>query len=257
MNLWHWHPSVVVGLAALLVGYVVAARGRAERRHRGAFFGGLAALAAALLGPIAEWAEHVALSAHMVQHLLLTLVVPPLWLAALPAALLRPLLRLPGATTAGWVLTRPPLALALPAAVLIVWHLPVSYEAALRSEAVHILEHLTLLGTGLLAWWPVLGALPEWPRPAPPAQLLYLFLWTLPMMVVAAPITLAEEPLYPYYAAVGARWPLSPRADQELAGVLMWLVGSLAYLVAGTVVYFRWARLEEPDAGPAVAPGPP
>jgi putative membrane protein len=256
MSLWHWHPSVLIGLGGLLTIYVWAGGRRAGSRQVLAFLGGTAALAAALLGPLAEWAEHVSLSAHMVQHLLLTLVVAPLWLAGTPGRLLEPLLRVPGVRVAGRALTRPAVALGLAAAVLIAWHRPIFFEAALRSEAVHVLEHLTLLATGLLAWWPVLGSLPDWPRPAPPAQLLYLFLSTVPMMVVAAPITLAEDVFYPFYADAAASWPLAPHADQELAGVLMWVVAPLGYLVAGTIVFFRWASLEEADAGPGVAPGP-
>jgi putative membrane protein len=253
MTLWHWHPSVALGLGGLLAAYLWAVGPRVSARELGSFLGGIAAMAAALLGPVAEWAEHVALSGHMVQHLLLTLVVPPLWLAGTPARVLRPSLRIPGIETAGRALTRPAVTLLVPAAVLIIWHRPVFFEAALRHEAVHILEHLTLLGTGLLFWWPLLGPLPEWPRPAPLAQLLYLFVSTVPMMVVAAPITLAEELLYPFYAAPAAWWPLPPRADQELAGVLMWVVGPFAYVVAGTVVFFRWASLEEAEPA-AVAP---
>jgi putative membrane protein len=253
MTLWHWHPSVVAGLAGLLGGYWLATRRRAEPRQVACFVGGVAALAVALLGPLAEWAERVALSAHMLQHMMLALVVPPLWLAGTPAGLLRPLLRVPGARATGRALTHPAVAFAVPAAVLIAWHQPVLFEAAARHEPIHVLEHLTLIGSGLLAWWPIAGPLPEWPRPSPPAQLLYLFLCTIPMAAVAAPITLAEEPLYPFYAAAGpaAGWPLAPRTDQELAGVLMWVVGPLAYLIAGTVVFFRWASLEEADPVPA------
>jgi hypothetical protein len=61
---------------------------------------------------------------------------------------------------------------------------------------------------------------------------------------------------HPFYAGTAASWPLAPRADQELAGVLMWVVGPLAYLAAGTLLFFRWASLEEADTGPAVAPDP-
>jgi putative membrane protein len=259
MNPWHWHPSVVAGLAGLVAGYWFATRRRrATPGQVASFTGGVAALAAALLGPLAEWAEHVALSAHMLQHLVLTLVVPPLWLAGTPAGLLRPLLRVPGARITGRVLTHPAVAFGVAAAVLVVWHRPVFFEAAARSEAVHVLSHLTLIGSGLSAWWPVAGPLPEWPRPSPPAQLLYLFLSTIPMAAIAAPITLAEEPLYPFYAAasVAAGWPLAPQADQELAGVLMWVVGPFAYLIAGTIVFFRWASLEEAEAGAVSAPRP-
>jgi putative membrane protein len=71
------------------------------------------------------------------------------------------------------------------------------------------------------------------------------------MMAIAAPITLAEDLLYPFYAAAGAAWPLAPRADQELAGILMWVGGTLGYLVAGTVVFFRWAGPEAREDGEA------
>ncbi len=266
MNLWHWHPSVVLGLGGLLAAYLAGLR--AVRRQPGAgapprpgeiaaFGGGLAVLAAAVLGPLAEWAEHAALSAHMLQHLLLTLVVPPLWLAGTPPALLAPLARWWGTGALGYGLTRPAVAFLVAAATLVIWHLPDVFDAALRHEVLHALEHVTLLATALLAWWPVLGRLPAWPRLAPPAQLLYLFLCTVPMTAVAGPITLADGVLYPYYAA-GAAWPLPPRADQELAGVVMWVGGTLSYLIAGTVVFFRWAlREERGEAGPALASGKP
>ena len=119
---WHWHPEVVLGLEALLVGYLVLIGPLRRRRGWGppvsrarvaAFVGGTAILAGALLGPFAEWAEHVTLSAHMVQHLLLILVVPLLWLLGLPAWLVAPLTRAPVIGRLGFELTRPLLALSL------------------------------------------------------------------------------------------------------------------------------------------------
>jgi putative membrane protein len=256
----HWHPEVALGLEALLVGYLLATGPLRRRRRWGpplgrgrvaAFLAGTAVLGAAVLGPLAEWAEHVALSAHMVQHLLLILVVPLLWLLGLPAWLLAAVARAPVVGRLGWWLTRPLPALGVASAVQVAWHVPVAFDAALHVERIHALEHVSLLATGLLLWWPIAGASPGWPRPSPPAQLLYLFVATIPMMAIAAPITLAEDVLYPYYAAAGRAWPLAPRADQELAGVLMWVGGMLGYLVAGTVVFFRWAGPETREDGEA------
>ena len=250
---FHWHPEVVLGLEVLLVGYLLLTGPVRRRRGWGpppprgrvaAFVAGTVILAGALLGPLAEAAERVALSAHMVQHLLLILVVPLLWLIGLPAWLLAPVTRAPGLGRLGAVLTRPLAALTLASAVQVAWHLPPAFDAALRVEWLHALEHVSFLATGLLLWWPIAGPAAAWPRPAPPAQLLYLFLATIPMMAIAAPITLAEDVLYPAYAAAGRPWPLTPRADQELAGILMWVGGMLGYLVAGTVVFFRWAGPE-------------
>jgi putative membrane protein len=255
MIVWHWHPEVAAGLGALVALYLAGVGPLRRRRGWGptprartvaAFLGGTLVMAAALLGPLAEWAERVALSAHMLQHLLLTLVVPPLWLAGTPAWLVRPLLAAPGLASAGRVLTRPVLALGLAGAALVVWHLPGAFGAALARPGVHALMHLSLLGSAVLAWWPVLGPLPEWPRPAPPGQLLYLFAGMIVMSAVAAPVTMAEDLLYPAYAAP-AGWPLSPRADQELAGILMWVGGSLVYLAVATGVFFRWVAREAAD----------
>lgn len=257
---WHWHPEVALGLEALLAGYLLVIGPLRRRQGWGppptgarvaAFVGGTAVLAGALLGPLAGWAERVALSAHMVQHLLLILVVPVLWLLGLPACTLAAVARAPVIGPIGRGLTRPLPALALASAVQVAWHLPSAFDAALRVEGLHALEHISFLATGVLLWWPVAGPASAWPRPAPPAQLLYLFLATIPMMAIAAPITLAEDVLYPVYAAAGHPWPLGPRADQELAGVLMWVGGMFGYLVAGTVVFFRWAGPEARADGEA------
>jgi cytochrome c oxidase assembly factor CtaG len=246
----HWHPEVVLVLEALAVAYLLAIGPLRRRRGWGpppargevaTFLGGVAVLALATLGPLAEWAEHTALSAHMLQHLLLILVAPVLLLRGTPPWLLRRLARALGLGRLGASLTRPAPAFALAAAVQVAWHVPVAFDAALRVGALHALEHATFLLSGLLFWFPVAGRLPDWPRPSPPAQLLYLFLATVPMMAIAAPITLAEEVLYPFYAERGTPWPLDPRADQELAGLLMWVGGMFGYLVAGTLVFFRWA----------------
>ena len=264
MGGYHWHPEIALGLEVLLAGYLLTT-GVLRRRFRlgpppargrvAAFLAGTGILAGAVLGPLAGWAEHSALSAHMLQHLLLMLVVPLLWLLGLPPWLLAPVARAPVVGRAGWWLTRPLAALALASAVQVAWHVPAAFDAALRVGALHALEHISFLAAGLLFWWPIAGPTPEWPRPSPPAQLLYLFLATIPMMAIAAPITLAEDVLYPFYRGADAAWPLTPRADQEVAGLLMWVGGMLGYLMVGTVVFFRWAGPEAREDGEAPLAG--
>jgi putative membrane protein len=251
------HADVLVGTGLLATAYAVAwARGpRGSRTKPLAFFAGLGALLAALNGPLHDLSDAYLFSAHMVQHLVLTLVVPPLLLAGTPGwmldRLLAPVLRWRlgrGAVR----LTRPVPALALYAVALIAWHLPGPYTAALETHGWHVVEHLVLLATAVLAWWPVASAATLAPRLHYGAQILYLFAFGIPMTVVASMITGAEHVLYPFYAASPRLWDLTPLTDQRLGGVIMWVPAGLVPLVAFTVVFFRWVAAEADEEPPPV-----
>ncbi len=245
-----WHAEVLAGLAAVAGLYLWAARAQRRRVPAGralAMAGGLAAFAAALNGPIHDLSENYLFSAHMVQHLLITLVGPPLLLAGIPPGMLSPLLRRAGIAPALERLTRLPVAFALYNVALVAWHLPGPYNAALEHHGLHIAEHLTFVATATLAWWPIVSPEPTLPRPPYGARMLYLFLLSLPMTAVAAFVTLAEDPLYPFYAAAPRVWALSPLEDQRLGGVIMWVPASLAPIAAFTGIFFRWVAAEPQD----------
>jgi putative membrane protein len=251
------HVEVVVGVL-LLAGFYTVGILRSRRRiplaQPLAFFGGCAALLVALNGPLHDLSDYYLLSAHMVQHLLLTLVAAPLWLAGTPGELLDRLLErvLRGKATGAIVrtATRPLVAFAAYAVALIGWHLPAPFNAALEGHGWHIVEHVTLLTSALLAWWPILSASRRLPALPYAAQLLYLFVLGMPMTVVAAFVTGADRPLYPWYAAAPRLFGLSALADQQLGGVIMWVPAGIVPLVVFTVVFFRWAAAEreEPEA---------
>lgn len=259
---FHVHGEVVLGLLLLASAYLLAL-GPLRQRLDGpdavarprvlCFLGGLAVIFFALNGPLHELSDRSLFSAHMVQHLLLTLVVPPLLLAGTPGWLLRPILRGRGVARTGRVLTRPLVAALIFNVVFAAWHLPVLYDWAMREHPLHIVQHLMFLATGLLLWWPVLSPLPELPRLSSPAQMLYLFLVGIPMVLVAALITLSDEVLYSFYGEEGPRqWGLTPLADQRVGGVIMWVPGTLVFMIAITIVFFRWVRLEaDRDESPA------
>jgi putative membrane protein len=251
------HPEVVVGvlvLAALYTRAVAASRHRASPAQPLAFFGGCVALLVALNGPLHDLSDDYLLSAHMLQHLILTLVVPPLWLAGTPGpvldAALEPLLRRPLSGAVLRAVTRPLMAFAVYAVTLIVWHLPGPYNAALERHGWHVVEHVTLLTGATLGWWPIVSSSRRLPALPYAAQLLYLFVFGMPMTVVAAFVTAAERPLYPWYAAAPRLFGLTPLADQQLGGVIMWVPAGIIPLVAFTVVFFRWVAAEpdEPEA---------
>ena len=245
------HPEVLLGVALLGAAYAWAWRARrapVPPRSAAAFASGLVLLVAALNGPVHDLADSYLFAAHMVQHLVLTLGVAPLLVAGTPGWMLDSLIarcgRWPAAAALARAATRPLPAFSLYGATLIVWHLPAPYEAALLSHPVHIVQHLALLAAGVLGWWPVLSG----SRLAPPlpyaAQILYLFVFGMPMTVVAAMITSAERVLYPFYASAPRLFHLTPLADQRLGGVIMWVPAGLIPLVAFTIVFFRWAAAE-------------
>jgi putative membrane protein len=244
------HADVVFVVGLLALTYAVAwSRGPRTGPHFPALFmASLAVLLVALNGPLHDLSDYYLFSAHMVQHLLLTLVVPPLLLAGTPRwmadALVVRLGRPRALGALARVVTRPVPALALYAVALIGWHLPGPYGAALEDHRWHVVEHLALIATALVAWWPVLSPSRLLPRLHYGAQILYLFAFGIPMTVVAAMITGAESTLYPFYAAAPRLFELTALADQRLGGLIMWVPAGLIPLLAFTVVFFRWAAAE-------------
>jgi putative membrane protein len=246
------HLDVVAGVGLLAGAWTGAWLARGERPRRGeisALAGALMALLLVLNGPLHALSDRYLFSAHMVQHLVLTLIVPPLLLTATPAWMVDALLRPPSLSRIARAATRPLPALGLYAVVMIAWHLPGPYGLAREVHAWHIAQHLTLMAAATVAWWPVLGRSLRAPRLPYAAQILYLFAFGVPMSAVAAMITGAERLLYPFYGAAPALVAWSPLVDQRLGGVLMWVPAGIVPLIAFTVVFFRWVAAEsEEDA---------
>ena len=240
-NSWDLHPSVIIGLV-LLGGLYVFLGGPRTTRSRVVSFGvALVVLFLALNGPLHNLSDTYLFSAHMAQHLLLTLVFPPLLLYGCPAHVVRPLLRPRWLMAIARVITRPVAAGLIFTAPIVVWHFPALYEAALRNHDLHIVQHLVFLVTATLMWWPVLSPVPELPRMRHLLQMLYLFLLGIPMSITGALITLSDRVLYPFYAAAPRVGGLSPMQDQQIGGLLMWVLGGLMLWIVMTVIWFRYS----------------
>ena len=244
---WHPDPTVVVGLAALGGLYLAELRrGRARGKTAKpaqilSFFAGLLLLLGSLTGPLHDLSDYYLFSAHMIQHLLLAFAMPPLLLYGTPGWMIEPLLRPPFIRWLGRRLTRPSGAFACFNLVLVAWHVPPLYNLAMDHHGVHIVQHLMIMVVSVILWWPVLSPSAELPRAPYPVQMLYLFVVGLPMVVVSIFISMADTVLYPYYAAAPRVWTLlTPHADQHLGGLIMWIPGGLVFLVAISVVFFRW-----------------
>ncbi len=207
------------------------------------FLAGEIALFSALVSPLHELGE-ISLTAHMIQHVLLMMIIPPLILLGAPHLVL--LFGLPKAVLHG--LLRPffswtPLKKVVlflfhplncwPVFVIttLVWHTPVMFELALRSEPWHAVEHICFLATALLFWWPVIQPRPSrarWPRWS---MIPYLFLADFQNTALSAFLIFCDRVVYPTYAAAPRIFGMSALEDQAAAGAIMWVPGSFAFLI--------------------------
>ena len=239
---WVLSPPVLVPAMASAFLYGLGVRragGRWPVRRSASFAGGIACVVLALQSGIDAYDDRM-LSVHMVQHMLLLLVAPPLLLGGRPLILalraLSPRSRssLAKAVRAGRPYTAPAPALALFAAVVVLTHLPAFYDATLRHTALHHAEHAVYLVAGLLMWSPLLDV-----DPAPRhrlnglGKLAYLIVAMLPMALVGAYLNRHATLVYPPYGPAAHALGISALDDQAQAGAIMWVVGNTIMVVVG------------------------
>jgi putative membrane protein len=253
---WHPHLEVWLLFAGLLGGYAWALH-RIGPRHvspgeppasRGqvtSFVLGIAAMWIAADWPVHELAEERLFSVHMGQHMLLSLVGPPLLLLGTPGWLFRALVRPRWVFAVVRNLARPIPALLLFNGYIALSHWPPVVDLQVSSELAHFLLHAVLVGTALLMWMPVLSPIAEIPRLRYPGQMLYLFAQSIVPTVPASFLTFADAPLYPFYGAAAPLAGMDPVLDQRMAGLAMKLLGGLILWTAIAVLFFRWHAQEE------------
>jgi len=262
----------VLGVAAIAYGAGLARLWRASARGRGirlreacAFAAGWSVLALALLGPLDAWAGR-SFAVHMTQHEALMLVVAPLLVRGRPLAVWAWALSAGSrATTHRWLtqsawrhvwrmITRPLGATALQLAVLFAWHVPAWFDRAVTHAGVHALQHASFLGAALCFWWAVrMGAAARSRlRAASGISIACMFVTMLATGALGALLTFAPVPWYRAYAE-GAPWGLSALEDQQFGGLLMWVPGGVAYLVAALVHAARILGHDRPATRPAAS----
>lgn len=269
---WTFEPAL---LATLALGALVHGQGRArlgrriaparERRRAVAFYGGLVVLAAALMSPLDALASTL-FSGHMAQHLLLMLVAAPLLVYARPTAALvaglpaggrdlvrRSRLRGPNARTgmrgAARSLANPVVVWIIGTLSLWAWHMPALYEAALAHEPVHVLQHASFFGAAVL-FWSVVFASGTRRGLGRPVAIVLVFATGVQGSALGAVLLFASNPLYTGHAEGARVWDVSPLADQQLAGALMWSPPALMYIVVMGWLLVRWFDEMEPESSP-------
>jgi putative membrane protein len=254
-------PVAYVAVAGLM--YWIGGRNRPgtsndDPRRTAAFVGGLVTIVLALDSPIDKYADEL-FWVHMVQHVLLLTVAPPLILLGRPWPRMWCALPLHTRTSVGraialarWaapvrMLARPIPAWVLFNATFVLWHIPAAYNATLTSAAIHQCEHAMFFFTGLLFWARVIDPGPLRPQLVWPARVAYAVGAMIVGWVLAIVLVLVPHPLYPHYAQLTHRpGGISALTDQQIAGGIMWVPGSISYTIAMLIGFYRWLEPERP-----------
>ncbi|HXJ49581.1 MAG TPA: cytochrome c oxidase assembly protein [Candidatus Acidoferrum sp.] len=243
---WPVDITVYAGLVVLFLGHAWLA-GKvtdAQRKHTFYFGLGLVVLWVALETPIDTISDYYLDSVHMLQHVLLGFVAPPLILLGLSPQMVARVVRVPGVRS----VTEPVPAQLIAGLVMICWHLPPLYDATLYSGSLHVVEHLMFIGAGLVLFWPMLEATSahtRW-RMSPGAKLLYMLVATLPQDGVALALIFSRVPFYEFYThAPRLVSSLTPLIDQTVAGAVLMVLGKATMAVAAIAVFVRWFGSEQ------------
>src|SRR5580704_9954735 len=260
-----WSPPIVLTGTLIILGLVYARGWFAIRKTRraefmprrlGFFLLGLAVIWFAIASPLDGFADEL-LSAHMVEHLLLMSFAPPLLLLGWPVVpllrglprgvtvhLLGPLIRLKTLRHLGLFMITPVVAWLAMNLVFLGWHVPAAYDFALEHEHWHQFEHLCFLGTSILFWWPVIRPWPTRENYKGWLLLVYLVMADIVNTLLSAFLAFCDRPVYPYYLREPNPFHIAPLSDQRAGAVVMWVIGSLVFLVPAMAITIRLSQGE-------------
>ncbi|MBM3935226.1 MAG: cytochrome c oxidase assembly protein [SAR202 cluster bacterium] len=256
---WHGHIEVIVGLGGLMALYLLGVGPLREKynwaeeidpKRIATFTLGVMVIFLSLVSPIHILSDSYLFSVHMVQHMLLALVAPPLIIWGTPDWLIRPLLRPDWIFIIARTVRHPVIALAAFNLAFALWHIPAIYNLSVTNHWWHVSEHLMFIGAAMIMWWPLMSNMPELPRLSYPLQIVYMFALSISQIIVFAFVTFSDHPLYTWYVHAPQILGISPLADQQIGGVIM-KVGSAGLFTALLVIAFmRWYQQENSSAEP-------
>jgi putative copper resistance protein D len=258
---WELDPFAIIALAAVTWAYVSGARA-VNRRHPNApfpkkrvtwFLLGMATMAIALLSPVATY-DTTLFSVHMVQHMLIMMVAAPLLLLGTPIILI---LRLSSTRIRREVifpilhslplkaLAFPPVAWVIFAGTMWISHFSPIFNESLENIWLHRLEHFWYITAALIFWWPAIGHDPAPWKMNHPVRMLYVFVQMPQNSFLGNAIYTSNSPLYNHYETLTRDWGPSALGDQQMAGIIMWVIGDMMFLAALAFICYGWVKYEE------------
>jgi putative membrane protein len=213
-----------------------------DSRWRPVFFAaGVFTAFIALQSPIDRAGDDYLFSMHMLQHLLLMMVAPPLVLLGIAGMRPLPPARFATLRRMWWMITRPWPAMILFNAVMLVWHIPSLYDTTLTVEPVHIIEHLSFMAAGVIVWWPIIDPVrsPATKLVSPLEKIAVMVVSGIPPTVLGLIFALSPVAFYDFYVHAPRLWGITPVADQQYGGVLMLGLGNIIYFIAITIIFVR------------------
>jgi len=260
----HWHNEPVLIGGLIFLGWLYAiltgpwrdrlAPGAAyPRRQAVCLYAGLVVFYLAVGSPLDQVGERFLLSAHMLQHQLITYAAAILFLLGMPDWILRPVTSRPGLRPILRFLTNPVICGLIYVGVMTCWHIPLLYDLALQNRPLHIAEHFTMFGAALFFWWPLYSPSKDFPPLSYAGQMLFLPAVTIGMTPVFAYITFSQDVLYPTYEYAPRITSLTAAGDQLLAGSMMKLGGMTVMMLAFAISFYRWYQADAKKTGGPVS----
>jgi putative membrane protein len=272
-----WSPPIPLTVTLLITALLYTRGWYQIRRTRSALFPtwrlvtfnlGIATIWLSIASPLDGFADAL-VSAHMVEHLLLMSFAPPLLLLGYPQVpllrglphaftinLLAPFLRMKWLRTLGHFLTRPVVAWLVMNLTFLGWHIPTAYNFALEHEHWHEFEHLCFLGSSILFWWPLIRPWPTSARYPGWIMLPYLISADIVNTALSAFLAFCDRPVYTYYVEHPNPFQIDPLTDQRAGAVIMWVIGSLVFLIPVVFITIRLLQQEKTNPHPRPTGGP-
>ena len=251
-SIWlHWHPhlEVVAGLSLVQSAYMYgigsyrkkqATLATVNHRQTIMFTMGTLIIFLSLTSPLHILSDHYLFSAHMIQHVLITLVSPPLLILGTPGWLASKFFQKKWSLALFKRIFHPIGAVVIFNIIFSIWHLPVLYGLSVAYHWVHILEHSLFILASLIMWWPICSQVQSIPKLIYPIQMLYLFVMSLAQIIVFGIVTFAREPIYQHYIDAPRIWNITPLVDQQLGGIIMKVGSGFLFLFLIIIVFFKW-----------------